>query len=478
MKLLFKILRVVFLLWLLTTVVLAAVYWSTVRRIWVYNPIVWPAFYGAPANETEAQSQDIQYLRRFIDYDRSFTDVERTAFSSHLDQMAEDAGQISDASFYLAVAEAAAISGNGHTNASFSPPYRAFNHAGVDFFWFKDGLYVTRALKPHQDVVGARVVAFDGRDTASVAAAVARYTGGSANWRRVNAVRILRSPALMHAAGLTTSADRLRLDVIDAQGNARTVELQSQPTPAGENLPRRRPIDAVRSGPLPDEGNAWSQTLTVAGEAAPLYLRHYDRNFFWTPIDSDGVYLRPKLLLETSKTPILSTFSAVIESAPPTGFRFMVVDLRFSPGGDYTKVIDFAKAAPDRIRDGGRLYIVTGPHTFSAAIVLTALLKHYGGAKALIVGERVGDDEQFWAESGPLPFRLPNSDYVVNFATGYHDWEHGCAGRHPYCFDLNVQHEVSAGPLSPSVELSPTYADYAAGRDLVMDYIMRAQNTQ
>lgn len=61
---------------------------------------------------------------------------------------------------------------------------------------------------------------------------------------------------------------------------------------------------------------------------------------------------------------------------------------------------------------------------------------------------------------------------AVNYATGYHDWADGCAGKHLFCFDLNLIHEVKAGSLSPTLAVSPSYADYARGRDVVMDRIM------
>lgn len=133
-------------------------------------------------------------------------------------------------------------------------------------------------------------------------------------------------------------------------------------------------------------------------------------------------------------------------------------------------MLDFAKAAPNTIEPGGRLYVATSPQSFSAAIVATALLEHYGGVRSIIIGERVGDREQFWAETG-LPFTLPNSGYSINYATGYHDWEMGCADKHEYCFDLNLIHEVPAGSLSPSVPVAATHADLASGRDVVLDWI-------
>ena len=103
------------------------------------------------------------------------------------------------------------------------------------------------------------------------------------------------------------------------------------------------------------------------------------------------------------------------------------------------------------------------------------MLKHYGGAKSVIVGEPMGDDEQFWAETG-MRFQLPNSGIHVFYATGYHDWANGC-GDHEYCFTLNRIHGVAAGSLQPKVLLERSFADYANGQDVVMKWIHKMQMT-
>ena len=97
------------------------------------------------------------------------------------------------------------------------------------------------------------------------------------------------------------------------------------------------------------------------------------------------------------------------------------------------------------------------------------MLKYYAAEKAVIIGSPMGDREQFWAERG-MSFELPNSGYFINYATAYHDWANGCA-EHPYCYTLNTMHEVPAGSLAPQIVLDPAYADYAEGRDVVLDWI-------
>lgn len=455
---------------LLITAGYAAVNWQTVMQIIRFSPVVLPPLYGTPSNRTEAMQQDIRFLRRLIDYDRSFSSQEQRAFNAHLDALNRRAGQLSEAEFFLGISRAAAISDNGHTNVGRGQIHYRFNSVGIRVFWFSDGLFVVRAHKDHADLVGARIVDVEGIPVDKIYQRLSYYFGGAENFRRLYSSMLFESPQLMNAAGLSSSPDSLSLNVADASGTTRIVTLRGTSIKAAQKPVSRWPVMTLSPAPLAEEGNEWRRTLELSNTEIPLYLRNPDDNFLWTRIDG-GVYLRPRLLLERKETPILANFEAILKAGASQAYSFMIVDLRQSPGGDYTKTIDFAKAAPKAMKPGGHIYIVTGPQTFSAAVVATALLKHHGGEMSVIAGEQPGDREQFWAETG-LPFKLPNSGYAVNYATGYHDWADGCAGKHPYCFDLNLIHEVKAGSLAPTLAVSPSYADYARGRDVVMDRIM------
>lgn len=474
MKLFFKILGWLFMAWLVVTGVLVAMNWSLVTQLVRYSPIVIPAMYGAPENVAEAREQDLKFLRNLLKYDRSFSDSEQAAFLGHIETLEARAGDLTDAQLFLGVAQAAAIADNGHTNISSGPLYRKFNHANVKFYWFADGLYVVRAHNSLAELVGSRVTALNGQPVDDVVTALAPYFGGVPQWRRLYATYYMESPEMMHAAGLGSSPDELSLTVTNQSGAEETITLPSVARENGDDQPSRRPWMTLKPVAMPDEGDAWRRTLDLQGTDAPLYLRDIDENFLWTELQG-SIYVRVQLLLQSKETPILEQFQEVIAAADDGKFDFMAIDLRWSPGGDYTKVIDFVKAAPGAIKDDGPLYIIVGPQTFSAALVTAAFLKYYGGENAIIIGSPMGDAEQFWAERGPLPFELPNSKFSVSFATGYHDWANGCAGKHEYCFSQNLVHEVPAGSLQPAIPLDATYADYASGQDIIMDYILSVE---
>ncbi len=475
MKVFFKIIGA---LLLLITLIMAggiAYNWEMAKQIWRFSPLVIPAMYSAPENQAEANAQDIRFLKNFLKYDRSFSEAEQVAFNDYVDDLADRSANLSKADLYLGVSHATAIADNGHTGPSKSPLFREFNRVGAKFFWFADGLYIVRAESDLADLVGMRITEIEGRDIDSVERALQKYTGGIPTWRKLYSSFFMGSPEIMHAAGLAATPDTLTMTLVDTDGTNRNVILSGETNPGQADLPLRRPWETLKATNLGDEDETWRRTLNFDGTETPYYLRDIDENFFRTRIGS-GVYLRPQLLLEREESPIVSKFEAIISDAATAPYDFVIVDLRWSPGGDYTKVIDFAKAVPGTVRDDGNIYIVVGPQTFSAAVVTTAFLKYYGGEKSIIVGSPMGDGEIFWAERGPLPFKLPNSGFNLNFATGYHDWADGCAGKHRYCFSQNLIHEVPAGSLQPNVLIDPSYAEYASGRDIVMDWILEREN--
>jgi hypothetical protein len=80
----------------------------------------------------------------------------------------------------------------------------------------------------------------------------------------------------------------------------------------------------------------------------------------------------------------------------------VVVDLRYNGGGNFLNVVGFAKELAGLVGPDGRIWVITGRTTNSAAIVFTALLKAEGKGRTRIVGEEASDALTFWWEGGGL----------------------------------------------------------------------------
>ncbi len=468
MRQILRLTRFLFVLIVIAGGILAALNWPLVVQIVRFSPIILPTVHGSPESEAEANVQDLRYLRKLTRIDRSFSDQAAQEFDRLIEHYSSSADEMTKADLYLAVARLGALADNGHTGISAGPLYREFNRIGVKLYWFADGLYVVRAVEEQEELIGARVISIEGRDVAEVQSELERYFGGVDQRKRLYGLLMMESPQIMHGASLASASDRLAMSIIDAEGQTRDIVLEGSVWSGENRLPARHPWMTLKPVPLPDEGENWYRALNMPEDQLPLYLRDSSNRLFAAPLE-DGLYIRAQITLDTPDMSLDTVLSDALGQYGKGELEFLVVDLRWNPGGDYTKVLAFAKSAPDIIRDDGRLYIIVGPQTFSAALVWTALLKHYGSDKSVIVGQPMGDRERFWAERG-MRLILPNSKFLVNYATGYHDWEKGCEG-HAYCYSQNLLHQVPAGSLTPSILIEPTYESYASGRDDVLEWI-------
>ena len=456
------------------SLIIVAVNWATINQIATFSPIILPNFGLAPTDEAEARLQDIEYLASLLDYDRSFDEPARTQFEQLMASSRQEADTMSLAQLYLLAAKATALADNGHTGVNLTPIRRDFNSMGVRYFMFQDGLYVVRALAEYEPLIGGRVIDIDGQPIDTILTALESYFGGTTGWRQMKAVTLLESAEILHAAGLAISPSGYTLTVQNSQGATLHVELSAQMPQTAENTPYLGAMKILDAEALPGEEDRWVRSLQVESDnLLPLYLRQTDQLYMWAPVQNGGGYLRLQNIWNTDEQSMSAFFEENIKPLPGGSLRYLVVDLRANDGGDFTLFVDIAKWLPGKVADDGHLYVIVGPQTFSAAINSTGLLKYYGGEKTMIIGAPMGDREQYWGERG-LPFVLPNSGFSVGYATGYYDWANGCED-HPYCYTQFLKHGVAAGSLTPSHMIEPTYADYAAGRDIVMEWVYQQE---
>jgi hypothetical protein len=170
--------------------------------------------------------------------------------------------------------------------------------------------------------------------------------------------------------------------------------------------------------------------------------------------------------MDQSILDFLTTTLEEIRRAKPAN---IILDMRLNGGGDLNNTRDFAKALPTLT--SGRIFVLTSPWTFSAAISTVGYLKQAGGNRVTIVGEMVGDRLEFWAE-GRLT-RLPYTFAAMSWSSQRHDYKTGCR---PYndCHGVVVRNPIFVQSLAPDIEAPLTIEAFIAGRDPGMDAIARS----
>jgi hypothetical protein len=416
----------------------------------------------------EARHADIAAFReRFLAMDRAYAEAARAEAETRLAALQAQVDSVPPAYFELELARIVALADNGHTAYFPGPRSRRFNRiAEVRFAPFGEDFYVLRAAPEHADLLGARLVAIDGRPIADIRAVARSLAGGPPSWRDRNANYFLESPEQMHALGVIARPDRASYRFRLANG--RTATRRFVPEPANPDRVRANAERWLYPQLMEAEGDRWRALL--AEERAPWPLRDPDTPFRMRDapeIDAFVIELR-----QNSPSPqldIAEFMLASLEAARASGRNNIILDMRMNGGGDLNITRAWVRRLPRIVP--GRVFVLTSPWTFSAAISTIGYLKQEAPDRVVIVGEHVGDRLDFHAEGDVI--ELPHSRAALLYATERHDYRTGCRNIEN-CHGSVVRHPIAVDSLAPDIEAPWTIEAYMAGLDPAMEAVAAA----
>ena len=427
------------------------------------------ASYPPPRNRAEAQRQDLDYFRHYLDHNKAYTPSTRADALNMLNAFAAKAGTMSPAQFELAIAGMVALSDNGHSADYEGAFRRRHNKLPCMLYRFSDGYHIVRARPACVPLLGAKLLAIDGHKVGDIADRAYKYAGGPRNhFDQFVSPFYLESPELLKAMGLAASADRVLLHAEMPGGSIRDVPMTADPPDPDWKWwiysdsylsPQRAPTDSAD----------WKPYLQT-GAKLPLFIADYDNPFHtahWPGVFYVGLRSNEDELGHPI-APFVDTVKKQIAAQNP---RVVIVDLRFDQGGDFTTTAGLMSHITTLAPAISRVYVLTSAWTFSAGDIDVAFAKAHGEGKVIIVGEPMGDRLRLWAEGGTMT--LPNSKIMVHYATGLHDYTKSCWLQRG-CFWTMFFYPMQVKSTAPDVTIPYSFADYQALRDPVMDYVLGA----
>ena len=433
----------------------------------LYPEMVDPS-YPEAGSQAEEFSQDLDYLRSYIEYDLSFDEVEKEEFLRRIDALSLRLEDLSATQFSLEVSKVVTASNNAHSSLL---GYLAGseNHLPVRFSWFSEGLHILQTKNELAWLLGARIVTIDGRTPEQLLERLFPYFSESNSRMRYRSGLILSSPSILNALALAESEERLDLEITLANGDQASVTVEAMPRGSKVLLPFGRQVLDYQTNPA--EADEWSHLM--AGREPPLYLKEAkDLYGYSTTDDGKGLYVH--LLAEDNQlgaSSLSRTLGDALDHSKKHKLEYAIVDLRDNRGGSFFKTLKFVRSLPNAIKDHGTIYLITSPGTFSAGIMVAALLKHHGEGQVRIVGEPVGDSLVFWADGG-MRYKLPNSAIKLRTWRARHDWANGCTDR-SNCHWTAYLFGVGVGDLDVDLPVVPSFSDYSRDQDSVMQAILR-----
>lgn len=345
--------------------------------------------------------------------------------------------QLSNAQAAVELGRLVAMIGGGHTEISLTRSNPGFRRYPIMLRQFGKELYVVAASAPHVRALGARVLSIGDTLTRQAYDTVTPLLGHDNDMEfKEAAPRYLVHAEILQSLDIVPDVDRADWVLRGTDGEVFTLELE--------------PVAFGAVGSLD-----WH----FAGDAEnlPLYRqRPRDRYWFEYLEDSRTLYFKYNRCFNQDEGPSIKAFAREM-------YRFVdshtverfVIDLRDNPGGNYHRNAPLIAGLAKRpaLGERGRLFVILGHRTFSAAITAVADLAEI--AEPIFVGERPRGRPN--GQGDVKHFRLPASRIEVDHATN----------RYTLFPDLG-----DADYLALDIPVEISIEDYLAGRDPVLETIL------
>ncbi len=367
-------------------------------------------------------------------------------FDAAVAKLNEDIPQLSEYEILVEMRRILTLLGDGHASASFADDHPlAPATLPLQFYLFEEGLFIIASTPEHADLLGSRVLQFG--DT-GIAEIIDVFTPtiprDSDSWIKLKIPYLIRELPIVHALGLIPSPDQVDLKIQNADGREEVVTVS-----AGKNLSTD---ELYYSFPYPAGWNFFPNTLEAP---LPRYIRNQAAYYWFEYLqDEETVYFQFNRVRDSAS----ESFGAFTERL----FRFiddhpvqkLVIDLRCNNGGNTFLEMPFLhRLIGNRINQRGRLFVITGRRTFSAAQNFSSLIERH--TEAIFVGEPTGASPNFFGET--IPIELPYSKLTLNVSDLY--WQSS------WPTDNRTW-------IAPLMYLPPTFTAYRENRDAALEAIL------
>lgn len=400
---------------------------------------------------TEGWRYDLQLLAREVKRRRydPFRSISEADFDAAVKKLHDSIPRLTDMQITIEMMRLLVRVRDGHTMiyAMFERPEFRRN-IPVDLSFFEEGLFITAADRKHEDLIGARVLKFGERTVEEVLSALDTIINRD-NERAplVFGPMRMRTLPILHGLGLIPETDKVLLTVADNQGKVRAVTLA-----ADCDISSRRLWDR-----LPDGWKSFHQTL---GGQLPLYLKNMYADYWFEYLpEAKTVYFQFNHVRNNEQESLPKFCDRLFKFIDEREVEKLVIDLRWNNGGDTTIVhpLIHGLIRSDKINQRGKLFVIIGRRTYSAAQNTATYIERHTGA--IFVGEPTGSSPNFIGEDNA--FELPYSKLKANVSDLY--WQSSWPDDYRQW-------------IAPLIYTPPTFEAYRANRDPAMEAILAYRN--
>lgn len=351
-------------------------------------------------------------------------------------------GQIAafdDARLNLGIMAICALVGDAHTTASLGVKGQPYRSLPLDTAWLSEGVFVLGTRTEDARFLGGKIVAIGGvpieEVTRRLGTVISHENDG---WVRQQARSFVRLGDVLRALDLSPSGAEATFSIV-RPGESRAEDLTLKVLQQGERPRLSSAVDAAAPGFAltlkPRVGGVWYGHRLLE-DSRTLYV-WYDRCQDQAGLSSVSAWTQ-------------EVFKVIDEQKPAR----VVIDLRRNGGGNSALLGVMELGIAQRQKAGAALpvKVLIGRGTFSSGMMNAIELKNLCGAT--LIGSPTGGKPNAYGEI--QSFTLPHSGITVT-----------------YCTKLFKRWPEDVDAVPADVEVEMTWADFVAGRDVVMERALK-----
>lgn len=349
---------------------------------------------------------DVRYLAEELPkrHKNLFATMPREEFDRTIRALGERMASLTPQEAFVEVARIVARVRDGHTRVTKNDPNGlVLRQYPLALYLYRDGLFVQAAAPEYAAAIGGRVVKI-GTATADHAIRAARelVTHDNEMTIRARLPAVLTSPEALRGLHIVEDMERAPF-VVERGGERITVG-----------------VKPVALGPR----DTWVDARDQSTGPAPLWLKDPSNRYWFEYLDdSRTLYVQYNAVSDKRDESVATFFARVFATAEQKPVDRFVLDIRNNGGGSNMLNLPIVHGLirSEKLNQRGKLFVVLGRRTFSAAVSLAADLERH--TQAIFVGEPTGGTPNHFgsiAESDePTSITLPNSRLTITYSNEF-----------------------------------------------------------
>lgn len=346
-------------------------------------------------------------LRHFAEelpkrHKNAFHFMTREQFESEVKQFNADIPKLTNDQIFVRFMKLIAMVGDGHTSIE-EQSLLGLGLYPVRYEILQDGLFVQSASAEYAEIVGGKVIKIGNVSIEEALPKVREISWGdnrNEQSLKVEMSFLLSCPKILQGLKIAETDEKIMLTV-EKDGQQKSLEIKAV----------KDVVSYFRDG---KRANAFDK----ATNPLPLYLKSPNNNYWFEYVkDSKILYVQFNATANKQDESIADFFKKVFDFAENNPVEKFVLDVRGNTGGNNQLnkpiVVGLIKG---KFNERGKLFVVIGRRTFSAAQNLVNEIEKY--TNAIFVGEPTGSSPNLYGD--PVIMTLPNSKMPFRVSTLWH----------------------------------------------------------